>query len=159
MKKWLKTHTHFPIAGNLDRILLDADTAEIKRALEDLQTECERNAKRKHSDPLIVFIYYSGHGIYFDGSCWLIANDGTPLNLDAYIKGCSLGKNTKVIALVDTCHELADVAAEHKGAAVKAAAVHTPGERYVIYSSEPGERAVSSPEGSRISNSWHKLFE
>ena len=89
----------------------------------------------------------------------MITNNGTPLNLDACIKGCSVGKNIKVIALVDTCRELADVSTEHKGAAVKAPEVHKPGERYVIYTSEGGERALSSPEGSRGSNSWFKLFK
>ena len=153
MANWVEYKSCFPFKRKSR--LRNAEPEAIIEALSDLQKLCEANAEAKHGLPLVVFLYYSGHGIMVDGELYIICSNGSPVNIDRFIKASSLGKHIKYIALLDCCREAAQVGSAHKGAAADTAGEYNQqGERFVIYSSEARDRAVSTPEGSLVTNSF-----
>jgi len=55
---------------------------------------------KRGGDPIVIFLLVSGHGITVNGDVHLIFNDGTPYNVEDFIRSCSVAKNIKIIAVL-----------------------------------------------------------
>ena len=135
MTNWVRYKTCIPFKAEYR--LRNAEPEAIIQALKDLQKECEVNAGRQHPIPLVVFLYYSGHGVMIDGDSHIIASNGVPINIDQFIRDSSCGNRIKFIALLVCCRDLAYAGTKSLGGpGDKAVKLSQLGERYIIYSTE-----------------------
>ena len=81
--------------------MVNESTEKILATLERLKNVCIDNARRgKSGDPMVVFLYVSGHGFTQNGDVHFVTNSGYPINMEKFIRSCSQGKHTKFIAVL-----------------------------------------------------------